>query len=710
MTEEMAVDQREARFVEFFRDLAVAGRALSSYPRGHPAVEAGLSKAHSTLSSLLADAGPLEIAAARDALLWSDRRFTSSPAAQLARLLRRRRAAGLFLDPGVSVEELESFLRALAVDARSAREAGSLAAELTAAGLRRLHVSDLDFSSLALVEGDEEPSAPEAGAFSSRVARRLLASGSVPADHLAGWVASGRSAADLVQSLFDGGGSGSAAGAWGPAAFAAALRAVRDDFLESPDAECAAAIAEVHARLRGQDRGRLVQELAAGVARQASATESLAMLSAALPPQAAAELRQAVAGAGAREQGDPAAPGPAAPRIDPRQLATLRRAFAADDVDTLRNSEMPTEALAALLEAPEDRRDLVLSPAAEEIARELGGTGLERDATATLLELAERVEVPPDVLPQILSRFEIGYLRLLSSGQMRQAVARVERVQRGAAWEGPVAVAFRATAERMSSREPVEVLAASLPELKEEVFAVVPSLVEHLGPAAVHHLLDVLARTENRRMRFRLLDLLAKVGPAVARDAAALLSDSRWYVVRNMLLLLRRVGDSRSVLAVRRCVDHPDLRVRLEAIHTLFEFDRDVPRELLRRALHDPDLRQAEAAMDLAGKYGIAEAVEPIVAYLCEWDPFGKRRAVRLKAIRALAAIGDPAALAGLGRFRARFQLLPPAIEERRELYRTLPAYPEESYRAWIESGRRSRDAEIRRLCAAMGPGAGGAP
>ncbi len=256
----------------------------------------------------------------------------------------------------------------------------------------------------------------------------------------------------------------------------------------------------------------------------------------------------------------------------------------------------------------------------------------------------------------------------------------------------------------MTGRESVEALVASLAGIPQESLDVVPALVERMGAGAVPQLLDVLARTENRRTRHLLLDLLAKVGPSVARDATTLLADSRWYVVRNMLLLLRQVGDARSVPAVRRCVDHPDLRVRLEAIHTLFVFDREVPRELLRRALHDPDPRQAEAAMELAGKFGIAEAVEPIVAYLRAWDPLGKRRAARLKAIRALAAIGDPAALPGLGRFRARFHPLPPAIEERRELYRTLPAYPEESYREWIASGLRSRDAEIRRLSAAMGP------
>ncbi|MEY2668893.1 MAG: hypothetical protein RJA59_1531, partial [Pseudomonadota bacterium] len=280
----------------------------------------------------------------------------------------------------------------------------------------------------------------------------------------------------------------------------------------------------------------------------------------------------------------------------------------------------------------------------------------------------------------------------------------LDRVDLRAGGDGPAAAAFRATAVRLSDREAIEALASSLAELPDDAFDRVPRLVDRMGPGAVRHLLDVLARTENRRTRFRLLDLLAKLGPVVARDAAALLSDDRWYVVRNMLLLLRRVGDARSVPGVRRCLDHPDLRVRLEAIHTLFTFDNDVPRGLLRKALHHPDPRQAEAAMELAGKFGIAEAVDPMVEYLCGWDPFGKRRGARLKAIRALAAIGDPRALDGLGRFRARFSLLPPAAEERRELYRTLPAYPEESYQEWIRSGLRSRDPEVRRLSAAMGP------
>ena len=53
-----------------------------------------------------------------------------------------------------------------------------------------------------------------------------------------------------------------------------------------------------------------------------------------------------------------------------------------------------------------------------------------------------------------------------------------------------------------------------------------------------------------------------------------------------MVLLLRRVQDRSAVDEIRRCADHPDLRVRLEAIRALFAFDSKVPRDLLARTIH----------------------------------------------------------------------------------------------------------------------------
>jgi hypothetical protein len=124
------------------------------------------------------------------------------------------------------VEELEAFLRALAVDARAARDAGPFSQELVDNGILRIRVADVDLSSLALVEtGDEETTAPEAGAFASRVVRALLASGVLSSEQVGRWTASGKSHADLLQLLFETGGSGGPAGSARAAALSAAPRA-----------------------------------------------------------------------------------------------------------------------------------------------------------------------------------------------------------------------------------------------------------------------------------------------------------------------------------------------------------------------------------------------------------------------------------------------------------------------------------------------------
>ncbi len=720
----MAGDRLDGLFSNLFRDLAIAWRALSAYPAGHPAAVNGLTKACAAIGAVLVETGPLELAATRDSLLWQERQFLSPTAAQLAKLLRRRRAAGVVLEPGVTREELDLFLRALALDAKSARDAGSLAAELAAAGLAHLRVHDLDFSAVGLVEGDEEMAPPEAGALANRLIRKLLASGGLPPAALAAWITSGKSAAELMQLLLASGGTDPALAGWGPEAFAATLRLAIEDFCEAPDADRASGIAALHHRLRTADRERWIVELASGVARHAPTAEAaqstLSEIEAALPADAAVDLRLAASRAAATEAaagpanlpgaGELAAATASPPRISAQQLAQLRLVFAAEDLDAARDKGPPMEALEELLALPEDSREPVLQPAAAEVARELGDAATERTAALTLLELALRFEVGVEELPAILARLETTYRRLLSSGRLRLALVVVDSVQQNATGVDARPTAFRRLAERLSGRESLQALVGALPEMLEETLALVPELLHHLGPTAVRHLLGVLAETDNRRLRHLLMDLLARLGPAVVRDATALLADPRWYVVRNMLLLLRRVGDPGSVPAVRKCADHADLRVRLEAIRNLFAFDPEVPRELPRRALTHPDPRQAEAAMELAGEHGIAEAVAPIVDYLQATDLFGRRRSVRLKALRALAAIGDPTALDGLGRFRARFQLLPPALEERRELYRTLGSYPPAARRDWVERGLRSHDAEIRRLAGELAREIGSAP
>jgi HEAT repeat protein len=227
----------------------------------------------------------------------------------------------------------------------------------------------------------------------------------------------------------------------------------------------------------------------------------------------------------------------------------------------------------------------------------------------------------------------------------------------------------------------------------------VQTLVLTLGASATHGLLEALAAEPDRARRLRLIELAASLGPAIVPETRRLLADPRWYVVRNMVLLLRRVHDKSAMSEILRCADHPDLRVRLEAIRALFAFDSAVPRDLLARTIHHPDPRLAEAAVLLSGQHGITQATDLLVEILLKWDFFGRRRSIRLKALRALADLADPAVLPRIDRFFREWPFPLVALEERRVAYRLLASYDGAARAPYVARGEKSRDSLIRDIC-----------
>jgi hypothetical protein len=230
-------------------------------------------------------------------------------------------------------------------------------------------------------------------------------------------------------------------------------------------------------------------------------------------------------------------------------------------------------------------------------------------------------------------------------------------------------------------------------------FVQVQTLVLTLGASATRGLLEALAAEPDRARRLRLIELAASLGPAIVPETRRLLADPRWYVVRNMVLLLRRVHDKSAMSEILRCADHPDLRVRLEAIRALFAFDTAVPRDLLARTIHHPDPRLAEAAVLLTGQHGITQATDLLVEILLRWDWLGRRRSIRLKALRALADLADPAVLPRIERFFREWPFPLVALEERRVAYRLLASYDAAARAPYVARGEKSRDSLIRDIC-----------
>jgi hypothetical protein len=145
-------------------------------------------------------------------------------------------------------------------------------------------------------------------------------------------------------------------------------------------------------------------------------------------------------------------------------------------------------------------------------------------------------------------------------------------------------------------------------------------------------LLDALAVSENRATRRKLLDRLSAAEFDIWPLIVARLEDERWFVQRNMLVLLTRAGRAPAGFSATRWMGHPDVRVRLEAIR--FQLTLPAERDLaLRTALEDDDRRIVHmglAALQEGCPPALADAVVRVAT-----DPRVPDE-LRLLAVRAL--------------------------------------------------------------------------
>ncbi len=537
-------------------------------------------------------------------------------------------------------------------------------------------------------------------------------------------------------------GSGQRGGGWagaagGPAALGgrlgmtaaytlAGLVGARLDSADSDEREkLAPQIIQLLRALPGEVREPVLAAALRTLAREETASAHLASLAAALPAadvlrglrrlareqgqlsSHALQMAQALAEAH-EEMGPAATSGLPEPPADFAEMAAL---FREEDVDRYN----PEDHRALLAQKPTVDLDAI----AVELAADPDAFGpdtesddaIERRVVTTLLDMAAG---SPDVVqPLVLGRLREIFVRSLQLSRFAQAVG-IIRAVRELVTDPSLADERRALLDEflanLADAPTLAALVAASRQPGGPPFVQVQTLVLALGASAARGLLEALAAEQDRGRRLRLIELAASLGAAIVPETRRLLADSRWYVVRNMVLLLRRVQDRSAMNEILRCADHPDLRVRLEAIRALFAFDSKVPRDLLARTINHPDPRLAEAAVLLTGQHGITQAIDLLVEILLRWDFFGRKRSMRLKALRALADLGDPTVLPRLGRFFREWPFPLVAIEERRSVYRYLSSYDPGARAPWVARGERSRDAVIRDICRGLAKAGGAGP
>jgi HEAT repeat protein len=698
----------DARVADFVRGLALAWKNLAAYPRGHPALAGALEAVQARLNDLRGPTGEVVLGVTADGLLYGDTKIDSLYAQKLSQALHLRGIAVMRFAAATTPDDIGTFLGL--VGPASPRP---LSEELTAAGVVNIHLQHVDYSAVQMTNDLAAPPMPkpDAPTLWEEILRALLGG-----RHMSAEAEARARALRSVDEL--------------SAMIVKSIEQSRAEF--DPNATFGV---RLNARApAGLSQGRMADTIALYVAgatgtRKKVALQQLVQLLRALPDPLRTSVLRAVMSALASGDDESALRDFTADLPQEDVISALQLLAGTQDL-----SQHALMLLRALLQAKQQAQPAPpTGDTAEDLVRLFGEDDIDRfnppDHQALLeqmsiemptasspghsiAELGARVDsVADDILHRQLAR---TLLELLDSrgksGNPEPVLERLESLFRGFLETNAFIEAleivdrlrelgFERSLERLADVETIRDLVERMHESPPETAAVIQKLTERMGLAASHMLLVALAEEDKMGRRRRLFDFAVSLGPAIVPAATRFLADDRWFVVRNVIILLRSVNDRTSLPEIRRVAQHPDLRVRMEAIKSLLALDPTVPRDLLDAAILDPDPKLAETAISLVGNYGIKEAVDPLLRVLAGNDVLGRRRALRVRAIKTLGELGDPAALPRLERFFGESWLPWPSKAERRAAYESLASYPAAERAPLIERGLASRDPEIRAIC-----------
>jgi len=166
-------------------------------------------------------------------------------------------------------------------------------------------------------------------------------------------------------------------------------------------------------------------------------------------------------------------------------------------------------------------------------------------------------------------------------------------------------------------------------------------------------LLELMADEQDRLARIFYLDLLKDFGRNQIALLGELLTDGRWYFVRNIVNVLGESKTDQALAFLRKAAVHENVRIRQEVIKGLLTVGGKRAASILAKMMQDEDVGVQETAVNAYGDFpGIgAEESRPLIEFLEGRSLKKREQALTIEAIKALGKIGGREAADFLKRY-----------------------------------------------------------
>lgn len=212
-------------------------------------------------------------------------------------------------------------------------------------------------------------------------------------------------------------------------------------------------------------------------------------------------------------------------------------------------------------------------------------------------------------------------------------------------------------------------------------------------------MVGTLDQMKTRRLFCDALAILARdnIGPLFQK-----LEDDNWYVVRNIVYVLGKIGNPKSVQHLKKIQNHPEQRVRKEIVHALKEIKSEEAKEFLIHFLADSDDGVRIMALKNLAALGYQKAVPAILDAISS-DLFESREVYEKKEFfDVLGRLGSGDILPYLKELlMKRTRLFGKSKVEEHRVYAALALKRMGTPEAMeiLREGRASSDKGIRRIC-----------
>ncbi|MFQ6082141.1 MAG: HEAT repeat domain-containing protein [Candidatus Aminicenantia bacterium] len=381
----------------------------------------------------------------------------------------------------------------------------------------------------------------------------------------------------------------------------------------------------------------------------------------------------------------------------------LKGYYRADDI-TLYQPEEYNQAIEqfinSLKERPQEKPSL---SDIEKYQQSIFQENLQQEMILTLLELLD-TELNEEEYKKIINEVKDYFDILLMTGRFKEVSLTLQvlsdQEKKFALEKGKLQI----LKEILNQIKNPDILIKLINELRtvwgEEKYSEIKETILQFGKTGVSILIEMLAQEEDKFTRSQLVDLIADFGQEAIDEIKKRLKDQRWYVVRNMILILRKMEDQTLLPQISALCEHRHSRVKIEALKSLLFYKSPSGGHYLRKFLNDKDEFVSSSAISLAGIFKVEQVLDLLLAKLKRIRINKKGLETKLKIIHALGLIGHTAAVNQLTREVKKTYIFHWKRGKiiKREIYNSFKNYPFDSIKPLIEKGLKSMDREIKSI------------